>query len=105
VTVDKTAAWVQILWGTGAFIVFWGSILIQQKRAEKRREVEFALLQQQVTYIVERMNKEFGGNSGGAREAINSLKSTVETIDKKVDTHGEDLAELRGRFYERRNLK
>jgi len=100
VTLDKASAWTQIIWGTSAFIVFWVGIYVQQRKVEKKREIEFALLVQTVNTIKERMDKEFGGNSGGVRERINAMSAKIDHIDERTIESAEGLARLTGRFDE-----
>ena len=98
--INTTGSVVQIIWGPCAAIAFWLGWKKERNKSSEERAINNALLTQKVEAITERMNKEFGGNSGGAREAINNLKVTVDNIDKKVDKQGEDLAKLTGRFDE-----
>jgi archaellum component FlaC len=44
------------------------------------------------------LRREFGGNSGGMREAINRISDTVERVDMKTQSVAVDVADLRGRF-------
>lgn len=47
---------------------------------------------------LERIEKQFGPNGGGLREAVNRINSTVEKMDKKIDYINRDLAHLQGEF-------
>ena len=55
-----------------------------------------------ITDKLEAMQKQldvqFGGNGGGIREAINSIKSDQKIMDVKLDKACSDLANLQGKF-------
>ena len=44
------------------------------------------------------LRREFGGNSGGMREAINRISVTVDRVDEKTNDLAVEVGELRGRF-------
>ena len=98
--IGLAANWVQVIWGTCAFIAFWGAYFVRQKKVEAKRQVEAALMQQSLEFIKERMSKEFGGNSGGIRERINAIGLKIENIEERTIETAEGLARLTGRFDE-----
>lgn len=98
---------VQIIWGPSAAVAaYWAYKKARKADDEKRanekteREVEMRLLHRDVTLIIERMNKEFNGNSGGIRERINMIDGKVDLLDARVSENSIDLAKLTGRFDE-----
>ena len=52
--------------------------------ADIKRAEEFATLAQSVKDMKDKFDKETGGNSGGFREALNGVKSTIEKVDQSV---------------------
>ena len=75
--------------GVGAFSM-WHKI--------EKRQSAFDV---QVTRIDEKLSnieKQFGNNGGGMREAINRIGTTVDSIGGRVDQISTDVAELSGRF-------
>jgi len=71
------------------------------KRIDKR-QTESYVATIRVTDRLEIMQKQldvqFGGNGGGIREAINSIKSDQKIMDVKLDKACSDLANLQGKF-------
>jgi ElaB/YqjD/DUF883 family membrane-anchored ribosome-binding protein len=88
----------------------WASRNARHKESVQR-STDLALLQQTVGTIKDRVDKEFGGNSGGAREKINSIDAKIDSrfaeqgkkidkIDERTLEQAKDLAKLTGRFDE-----
>jgi hypothetical protein len=67
---------------------------IQMAHAESERD---AILNELETLKVS-LSREFGGNSGGMREAINRISITVDALDVKSNALSVEIGELRGRF-------
>ena len=85
--VDPTpwAAWVAIL--TPAFIVL-GVLFRYERRLSRRLDAQDA----KSDAIATTLEKQFGGNSGGIREAVNGLTRGQEAITERLDRHLEDHA-------------
>jgi methyl-accepting chemotaxis protein len=99
------AEWAQILSVLAAAI--FGAYKVRQaldrRDAElenriERTEVDRERLITELTDVKAQLRKEFSGNSGGIREAINRIGVTVERVDDKADRVALEVAELRGRF-------
>lgn len=97
-TLSNAANYTQVIWGTLAGFTTLGTWFLTRKKLEQKHAVEFALLQQAVNYIKERMEKEFGGNSGGIRERINAMDGKIDKIEEKVDANAIDIAKITGQF-------
>lgn len=91
---------VQVIWGPSAAIAFWWGWKKDRNKVNEERAVNNALLRQEVKAITDRMNKEFGGNSGGVRERINAMSAKIDHIEEKIDETAIGLAKLTGRFDE-----
>ena len=61
-------------------------------------EGERQLILAEIAGFKEDLKKEFGGNSGGMREAINRISDTVDRVDTKTNELAVEVGELRGRF-------
>lgn len=94
------ANWAQLIWATCALMATWFGWYKSRKSSEAKHAVEMALLHKDIKSIVDRMNKEFNGNSGGIRERINSMDDKIDRIEERVDENATDLAKLTGRFDE-----
>ena len=68
----------------------WRKIDQHQANSSARSELIEARL--------DRIERQFGPNGGGLREAVNRISVTVELMDKKVDHINRDLAHLQGEF-------
>lgn len=111
---DTASSVVQIVWGPCAAVAFWygwkkdrDKDKKERAKIDEERAVNNALLRAEVKAITDRMNKEFGGNSGGVRERINAMDKKIDEqtekichIDERSIQQGEDLAKLTGRFDE-----
>ena len=47
---------------------------------------------------LDRIEKQFGPNGGGIREAVNTMSRKVDHIDARVTKIGNDVANLSGKF-------
>lgn len=73
----------------GVFAI-WRRIDRRQARTESKVEA--------IDVRLERIEKQFGPNGGGLREAVNNMAHTVEKIDGRVTKIGDDVARLSGQF-------
>lgn len=73
----------------GVFAI-WRRIDRRQAQTEKKVEV--------LDERLERIEKQFGPNGGGLREAVNNIGAQVSKIDTRVTKIGEDVARLSGQF-------
>lgn len=99
--------WIEIL--TPAVLVIsagWKAWGVLQERLDAQ-DASMVLLTQSVANQKEAADKQFGGNSGGIREAINGLvagqgriEDRQERMEEKTDQAVRELAELRGSFDE-----
>lgn len=68
------------------------------ERKQIKSETAQALLKQQLQYMQDTLDKQFGGNSGGIREAINNMNNKIDKIENRVDCIVADLANVTGKF-------
>jgi len=68
------------------------------ERKQLRQEASQALFEQKLEALKEMLDKQFGGNSGGIREAINNMTSKVDKIEDRVNCIATDLASVSGKF-------
>lgn len=61
-------------------------------------ESERKIILHEIESIKNDLHKEFGGNSGGMREAINRISATMDRVDAKTNDLAVEIGELRGRF-------
>jgi methyl-accepting chemotaxis protein len=107
--VSVAAGWLQILSVVGA--VIFGIYRIRKSldhrdsEMEKRLDTQIAVgasererIMDQIEVLRSDLNKEFGGNSGGMREAINRISDTMDRVDVKSNSLAVEVAELRGRY-------
>ena len=87
--------------------IILGAWRIRQNIDKRDTELEMKLLDgegerkvilAEISGFKEDLKKEFGGNSGGMREAINRISDTVDRVDSKTNDLAVELGELRGRF-------
>ena len=107
--ISVAAGWLQILSVVAA--VIFGIYRIRKSldqrdtEMEKRLDTQIAVgasererIMDQIEVLRTDLKKEFGGNSGGMREAINRISDTVERVDGKSNSLAVEVGELRGRF-------
>jgi hypothetical protein len=82
--------------GSVAVSIFLGAYGIWRKL--EKRDVDMHLKTEIMASRLERIEKQFGPNGGGLRQAVNEISHKMDKVETRVDTIGEDLAELRGRF-------
>lgn len=63
-----------------------------------RRQAQTEMKVQRIDDRLERIEKQFGPNGGGLREAVNNMANTVAKIDGRVTSIGDDVARLSGQF-------
>lgn len=49
---------------------------------------------------LDRIEKQFGPNGGGLREAVNRISDSIHHLDTKLDHVSNDVAQLKGEFKE-----
>lgn len=70
----------------------WRKIDVHQANSAARSDVMESRL--------DRIEKQFGPNGGGLREAVNRISDAIHHIDTKLDTVSNDVAQLKGEFKE-----
>lgn len=75
----------------------WGYFRLIGKR-DQAHEVHSAIVNTKLESIEKTLEKQFGGNSGGIREAINSMQGKVDKIEDRVNSMSAELANVSGRF-------
>lgn len=93
-TLDTIASVSQI---AGAFIVLPVAVWRIWRAIDKKLtslDKSFAVMEERT----ERIEKQFGPNGGGLREAVNTHGKLLEKIDERTIETVEDLATLKGRF-------
>ena len=81
------------------------SVFVLSRSIRKDRETKLvsdALLAQKVTDLKEKFDKETGGNSGGMREAINTIRDTQIKEVEKAEAIATIVHRLEGQFSEMR---
>lgn len=67
-----------------------------------KRQTDSYVATVRVTDKLDAMQKQldlqFGGNGGGIREAINTMKDEQKAMDRKLDKACSDIANLQGKF-------
>jgi hypothetical protein len=67
-----------------------------------KRQTESHIAAVRIGDRLENMQKQldvqFGGNGGGLREAVNTIKDDMKVMDLKVDKATADIASLAGKF-------
>jgi len=59
-------------------------------------EVEYAIMKEKL----ENINKQFGPNGGGLREAVNNIADKIDKIEERVYDISEEVAKLSGEFHQ-----
>jgi methyl-accepting chemotaxis protein len=104
-TIALFSEWAQIL-SVAAALIF-GLYRIRKALDSRDNELEKRLLVgdmerdqilKEIAGFKSDLRKEFSGNSGGMREAINRISDTVERVDEKTQALAVEVADLRGRF-------
>jgi methyl-accepting chemotaxis protein len=104
-TISLLSQWVQIL--SVAAAVIFGLYRIRKAIDSRDNELEKRLLVgdmerdqilKEIASFKSDLRREFGGNGGGMREAINRISDTVERVDVKTQSVAVEVADLRGRF-------
>jgi predicted nucleic acid-binding Zn-ribbon protein len=94
--IDTVAYTTEIISFSFALVVggisFWRKVDGKQQNIVKTAE--------RLEAHLERIEKQFGPNSGGIREAVNNMSKNVLKIDDKVDKLSEDVAHLSGKFHQ-----
>lgn len=72
--------------------------LYAMTRMYKHREAETAERILSLQHQLERIEKQFGPNGGGLREAVNKINERVCAIDEKVQMLHIEHAKLAGKF-------
>ena len=54
---------------------------------------------------LDRIEKQFGPNGGGLREAVNRISDAIGKIDTKLDHLGEEFFTLKGEFEQHTHKK
>jgi archaellum component FlaC len=70
----------------------WRKIDIHQANSAARSDVMESRL--------DRIEKQFGPNGGGLREAVNRMSDTIYHMDKKIDNVTKEVSELKGEFHQ-----
>ncbi len=93
-SLDNAASAIQIL--TFGTTLMAGGYAIWRRLDKRQTEThtEMCRINDKLTYI----EKQFGPNSGGLREAVNNLAKKIDHIDNRVTTIGDDVAKLSGKF-------
>ena len=89
-----------------ANVIMLGAVIIgaawkSRQRLEKREkelDVRMAHHEDSLATLSQTIEKQFSGNSGGIREAVNGIARKQDAQDEKLDRVAEDVATLRGRF-------
>lgn len=63
-----------------------------------RRQAKTEMQVQRIDDRLDRIEKQFGPNGGGLREAVNNMARTIDKIDDRVTNIGDDVARLSGQF-------
>ena len=74
------ASWAQII---AVILSVVGSLYVYDRRIQSRLDRQDAT----TDAIVARLERELGGNSGGLREAVNSLKTGQAAAADRLDAH------------------
>lgn len=92
--VDTLANFAQISSAVGGMLVglwtIWRKIDKHQVHSDQRS----ALMEQRL----DRIERQFGPNGGGLREAVNRIGEAVTKIDTKLDRVSVEVAQLKGEF-------
>ena len=67
-------------------------------RMYKHREAEMSAKIEILQVHLERIEKQFGPNGGGLREAVNNIDRRIRHIDEKVQALHVEHAKLAGKF-------
>jgi hypothetical protein len=97
-SIDVIASWAQVI--SVVAPVFVG-IYAVWRRIDKRQVeayIETMRVRDQLAAVQKQLDVQFGGNGGGIREAINTMKSDQKVMDSKLDKACADIANLQGKF-------
>ena len=80
--------------------IFWGGIQILRRIDHRldKQDADAALTRASVDELRKQADRQFGGNSGGIREAVNVIRVDVAEIKSQTAENAENIAELRGAF-------
>lgn len=63
-----------------------------------KRQTEMHIVTLRMTDKLDSIEKQFGPNGGGLRQAVNEMSSKVDKIESRVNSISTDVASLAGRF-------
>lgn len=63
-----------------------------------KRQVETHIATVRINDKLDFIEKQFGNNGGGMREAINNMSAKVDVIERRVNAIDRSLAEVSGKF-------
>ena len=95
---DVAANWAQIvsiIIPLSAMVFGYFRLLNKQNHAQ---DVNAAVVNTKLESIEKTLEKQFGGNSGGIREAINGMTNKIDKIENRVNFMATDVATVSGRF-------
>lgn len=67
-------------------------------RKVERNQAEVGHTIERLEGKIDTIERQFGPNGGGLREAVNNMSKTVSKIDDRVSQIGNDLSRLSGEF-------
>lgn len=71
------------------------------RRIDKRQTDSYVAtvrVNDKIDAMQKQLDLQFGGNGGGIREAINTMKEDQKVMDRKLDRACADIANLQGKF-------
>jgi archaellum component FlaC len=93
----NTAADIAVI--ASVIAAFVSSAYALWKKIEKHQtneDVEYAVMKEKL----ETINKQFGPNGGGLREAVNNIADKIDKIEERVYDISEEVAKLSGEFHQ-----
>lgn len=93
---DEVSNVAQIASVVGGMLVGLWSIWRKIDKHQTHTDQRSALMEQRL----DRIERQFGPNGGGLREAVNRIGDAVGRIDVKLDRVSTEVAQLKGEFHQ-----